>query len=262
MLEETYRTIGNLLSSHDPADLRRGLELVRAEAPLASPQDCDRLCETILPLFYIDPLDHPEHVPVIEEAILVVAGLGEAVIPSLIQGLEMGDVKAQMAIASALGWMGAKAIDPLLVEYASSCPDPSCRAFLLYALGKIKSPEIVKAGPLAAEAAHSTDLELRDTATRAIGKFAESILSGSLPANLRVGFLDVLQTNLSDHSPGVRAKSVRSLGKLAKYGHLTARERWELAVQLRRILGQDENYEWDRAYVVRKEAQEALGYVA
>ena len=56
-------------------------------------------------------------------------------------------------------------------------------------------------------------------------------------------------------------KAVRSLGKLAKHGHLTARERWELAVRLRRILGQDENFEWDRAYVVRKEAQEALGSV-
>jgi len=259
--DETYLTISKLLSSHDPADLQRGLALVRAEAPLADPQDCERLCETILPLFYIDPLDHPEHVPVIEEAIMVVAGLGEVVIPSLIQDLEMGDVKAQMAIASALGLMGAKAVDPLLAEYVSTCPDPSCRAFLLYALGKVKAPEVVKAGPLALEAASSADLELRDTATRAIGKFAESIPSGSLPADLRVGFLDVLQTNLSDYSPGVRSKAVRSLGKLAKHGHLTARERWELAARLRRILGQDENYEWDRAYVVRKEAQEALGYL-
>lgn len=28
-----------------------------------------------------------------------------------------------------------------------------------------------------------------------------------------------------------------------------------------RILGKDEQFEWDRAYVVRKEAQEAVGYV-
>ena len=53
---------------------------------------------------------------------------------------------------------------------------------------------------------------------------------------------------------------MRSLGKLAKHGHLTGRERWELAAALRRILGQDEHFEWDRAYVVRKEAKEALEY--
>jgi HEAT repeat protein len=261
MPQEIYHTISALLSSHEPADLQRGLELVQAAAATAGPELCGQLCETIMPLFYIDPLDHPEHVPVIEEAIRVVAGLGEAVIPALIQNLEMGDVKAQMAIAQALGRMGAAAVDPLIAEYHSTCPDPSCRAFLLYALGKVKAPEVVKAAPLAVEAAASSDLELRDTATRALGKFAESIPAGGLSEAVRVAALAALQRNLSDYSPGVRAKAVRSLGKFARHGHLTPREKWELAARLRRILGQDEQFEWDRAYVVRKEAQEALGYV-
>lgn len=261
MQQEIYRTISTLLSSHDPADLQRGLRLVREEAMMAGPELCEQLCETILPLFYIDPLDHPEHVPVIEEAIQVVASLGESVIPTLIQNLEMGDVKAQMAIAQALGWMGAAAVEPLVAAYNSACPDPSCRAFLLYALGKIKAPEVVQAASLAVEAARSADLELRDTATRALGKFAESIPAGALPEEIRLAAVETLRANLSDYSPGVRAKAVRSLGKLARHGHLTPREKWDLAGRLRRILGQDEQFEWDRAYVVRKEAQEALAYV-
>jgi HEAT repeat protein len=261
MLDESYRRISELLSSHVPDELLQGLALVKAEAPEATPDDAQKLCELILPLFYIDPLDHPEHVPAIEEAILAMAGLGEAVIPTLIQNLEAGDVKAQMAIAQALGWMGAKAIDPLVVEYGSTCPDPACRAFLLYALGKIKAPEIVKAAALALEAAGSPDVELRDTATRAIGKFAESIPAGGLPEEIRGGFQERLTRNLADASAGIRAKAVRSLGKLAQHGHMTARERWELAAKLHRILGEDEKYEWDRAYVVRKEAKEALQYV-
>lgn len=262
MQDDVLHTIGNLLSSHDPADLQRGLALARTAATTtAGPELCGQLCELILPIFYIDPLDHPEHVPVIEEAIRVIAGLGEAIIPTLIQNLEMGDVKAQMAIAQALGQMGARAIDPLIAEYNSTCPDPSCRAFLLYALGKVKAAEIVKAVPLAVEAARSADLELRDTATRALGKFVESIPAGGLPEELRRAMLEVLLANVGDYSAGVRAKAVRSLGKLAKYGHLSGRERWELAALLRRILGEDERFEWDRAYVVRKEAKEALGYL-
>ncbi len=261
MQEERYRTIGELLSSHDPDTLLRGVALIRAETPIASAEDAQHLCELLLPLFYIDPLDHPEHVPVIEEAIVAAAGLGEPVIPILIQNLEAGDVKAQMAMAQALGWMGAAAIDPLITEYKTTCPDPACHAFLLYALGKIKAPEVVKAAPLALEAAGSADQELRDTATRAIGKFVESIPPGGLPEEIRCGFWERLQRNLADASPGIRAKSVRSLGKMAQCGHLNGRERWELAAVLRRILGEDEAFEWDRAYVVRKEAREALGYV-
>lgn len=261
MQDETHRRISELLSSHDPGELLQGLALVKAESPTAGPEDAQKLCELLLPLFYIDPLDHPEHVPVIEAAIMAAAGLGESVIPVLIQNLEAGDVKAQMAIGQALGWMGAPAIDPLVTEYESTCPDPACRAFLLYALGKIKAPEIVKAAVLALDAAGSPDLELRDTATRAIGKFAESIPTGKLSDELRAGFQEQLTRNLADASPGIRAKAVRSLGKLAQYGHMTARARWELAAKLHRILGEDEHYEWDRAYVVRKEAKEALEYV-
>lgn len=261
MQAERYQAIGELLTSHDPDVLLRGLALIKEAASGVTPAEAQQLCELILPLFYIDPLDYPEHVPVIEEAITTAAGLGEAVIPVLIQNLEAGDVKAQMAMAQALGRLGAAAIEPLITEYHSTCPDPACRAFLLFALGKIKSPEIVKAAPLALEAAASPDLELRDTATRAIGKFVESIVPGTLPEEIRRGFWERLLRNLADASPGIRAKAVRSLGKLARYGHLSGRERWELAATLHRILGEDENYEWDRAYVVRKEAKEALAYV-
>lgn len=261
MTEERYGEIAALLESHDPGELRRGLALVSAETPTAGEQDARRLCELIVPLFYIDTLDHPEHLPVIEEAIAVTAAMGDAVIPVLIQTLESGDVKAQMALAQTLGEMGAKAIDPLLEEYDRTCPDPACRAFLLYALGKIKSPEIVRAAPLAVDAAYSPDLELRDTATRAIGKFAESIPPGGLAEAHRAAFVGVLQKNLGDASPGVRSKAVRSLGKLAKHGHLTAADRAWLARTLHRLLGEDEHFEWDRAYVVRKEAKEALAYL-
>jgi HEAT repeat protein len=238
----------------------RGLALVREHAPQASDDDARRLCELVVPLFYIDTLEHPEHMPVVEDAIRVTASMGDPVIPVLIQTLESGDVKAQMALAQALGEMGAAAVDPLLTEYEQTCPDPACRAFLLYALGKVKSPEVAQAAPLAIEAAASPDLELRDTATRAIGKFAEVIPAGGLPEDQRAAFVAALQRNLGDASPGVRSKAVRSLGKLARFGHLTGDERAWLAGALKRLLGEDEHFEWDRAYIVRKEAKEALAY--
>jgi hypothetical protein len=258
--EELLQTISALLASTEPDEILEGLELVRAQIPTAGEAESGRLFEMVFPLFYIDPLDLPGHVPVLEEAIAVVAGFGRWVIPVLIQSLESGDVKAQMAIAQALGRMGADAIAPLIAEY-EGCPEPGCGAFVLYALGKIKSPQILAAAPVALDAARASDLELRDSATRAIGKFAESIPAGDLPDELRAGLVVVLQQNLADSSPSVRAKAVRSLGKLARYGHLTAGERGQLGMTFQRILGADEAFDWDRAYVVRKEAKEALQYV-
>lgn len=260
MVEDPTYAIGKLLSSTDPDEVTVGLEKVWARVRHASEEERRQYVEMISVLFYIDPLDHPEYLPVIEDAISLVGSIGEAAIPILIQELEGGDVKAQMAVGLALGRMGVTAIPALLDQYYRLCPESSCRAFVLYALGKIKSPHIVDALPAALEAAGADDQEVRDSATRALGKFAESIPPGSLKPEVVDGIVERVRANLADSSPAIRAKAVRTLGKLARYGHLSAAQCAELVITLHRILGEDEHFEWDRAYVVRKEAREALQY--
>ena len=261
MPEDSYRTIERLLASAKPEEIREGLKLVKNEISRIGTGEARPLFEMVSTIFYIDPLDRPDLVPVLEEAISLVAGLGKSIIPVLVEQLDAGDLKAQMAVAQALGRMGDEAIEPLIAAYESST-DSVRREFILYALGKVKSPRVTKAAHLALEAAQSADLELRDTGTRAIGKFAESIPPSHLAEEVRRGFIESLQNNLADPSPGIRAKAVRSLGKLAKHGHLTPKERQKLKATCLLILGKDEKFEWDRAYAVRKEAEEALSYVS
>lgn len=261
MVESLTRAINKLLSSTDPEEVSIGLDKIWARLPSAAPDEKLRYVEMVSALFYIDTLDHPEYLPVVEDAIALVGSVGEPAIPLLMQELEGGDVKAQMAIGLAMGHMGAAAIPVLLEQYHHLCPESGCRAFVLYALGKIKSPTIVDALPTALEAAAAADQEMRDSATRALGKFAESIPPGSLEPGVVARIEERVRANLADGSPAIRAKAVRTLGKLARYGHLSPEQCAELTVTLHRILGEDEHYEWDRAYVVRKEAQEALQYV-
>jgi hypothetical protein len=259
MPENTYETIQTLLSSTEPDDLRQGLELVRSEIARIGSRESRPLFEMVSAIFYIDPLDHPELMPILDEAISLVVGFGAWVTPVLIETLDAGDLKAQTAIAHALGRIGTDAIKPLLAEYESST-EPARHIFVLYALGKIDSPAIVQAAPLALEAAQSSDLELRDTAIRAIGKFVESIPPTDLSPQLRRDFIETLRANLADPNAGIRAKAIRSLGKLARYGHLTDSGCEELKATCYLLLGTDENYAWDRAYIVRKQAKEALLY--
>jgi HEAT repeat protein len=259
MQEDSYRTIATLLASTKPEDLRQGLELVREEIARVGCDEAKPLFELVASTFYIDPLDYPELVPLLDEALSLAVGFGECVIPSLIEKLDAGDVKAQMAAAHALGRIGADAIEPLMEEYQTKT-DPGQRVFILYALSKIKSPKIIRVLPLTLESAGSSNLELRDTATRALGKFVESISPSELSEELGQNIMKKLRENLADPNPGIRAKAVRSLGKLAKFGHLSPEEREKLKTTFDLILGK-ENFEWDRAYIVRKQAEEALNYV-
>ena len=259
-MEDSHRSIEKLLASSKPEEIRQGLKLAKSEIARVGISEAKSLFEIVSTIFHIDPLDRPDLLPVLDEAISLVVSFGKWIIPILVEQLDAGDIKAQMAVAQALGRIGDEAIEPLIAAYESSS-DPARRSFVLYALGKIKSPNVTKAARLALEAAQSYNLELRDTAARAIGKFAESIPPSQLTGEVRKGFIKELQSNLANPNPGIRAKAMRSLGKLAKYGHLTTDERQRVRTTCLIILGREENYEWDRAYVVRKEAEEALAYV-
>ena len=179
MSEKSYENIRTLLASSKPEELRRGLELVRQEISRVGTSEARPLFEMVSAMFYIDPLDHPELVPILDQAVSLVVGFGAWVIPMLVENLDAGDIKAQLAIGHALGRIGADAIEPLMTEYEAS-DDPERHMFLLYALGKIKSPKIVQAAQLAIEAARSPDLELRDTATRATSLACTATTAGRL----------------------------------------------------------------------------------
>ena len=257
--DDPYGAIRTLLTSADAGDLRKGLELAEREIARVGSSEARPLFEIVSAVFYLDPLDRPDLMPVLDEAVNLVVGFGEWVIPVLVDHLEAGDVKAQLAVGHALGRIGAEAIAPLMAKY-DAVADPAVRPFVLYALGKIGSPRVAEAVPLMLEAAASDDVEIRDTAARALGRMAESIPPGGMPDDQRRAVVDKLHALLAETNVGVRSKAVRSLGKLAKAGHLTGPELETLAGACRRLLGQDESFEWDRAYVVRKEAEEALLY--
>ncbi len=255
--DESHAEIRALLSRTDPADLRRGLSLLEEEIARTGARESRPLFEILASFFYLDPLDLPELVPILDEAGSLVVGFGDWVIPALVDHLEAGDVKAQLAVGHALGRIGADAVEPLLAKY-DRLADPSVRPFVLYALGKIASPRVVRALPLMLEALGSPDLETRDTAARALGRMADSIPPDGMPPDLRRTAVERLHATLADPNAGIRAKALRSLGKMAARGHMTDEERGILGEVCRRLLGQDEAFDWDRAYIVRKEAETAL----
>ena len=259
MDDNSLRNIEKFLTGDSVEELRKGLKMAEPEISRVDSDKARELLEILSTLFYLDTIERPELAPILDEAIRLVAKLGKRFIPDLLKKFDGQDFKAQLAIANALGRIGDDAINPLIQEFRR-VPDNDRRAFIIYALGKIKSPHVIASVPLVLEAAQMPHAELQDTATRAIGKLAESILSGSLPEEMRHGMIVLLQKNLSSENAGIRSKALRSFGKLARYGHLTPDEKGKLKEMCERIVGDDDRFEWDHAYIVRREAQEAMKY--
>mgnify|MGYP001057926095 FL=1 len=257
MASEKYQEIQTLLGSDQPEEIHQGLLMIREELPSIDEEAARSLFEMVSVLFHVDLFDHPDQAGVVDEAISLVADFGEEVITYLLNDLDAGDMKAQLAIGHAFGRVGEPALEPLLESYKCE-ENEECRIFLVYALGKIQSPRVLEAFEQVLGAANSENLELRDTAIRALGRFVEQIEPEDLPAAYKERMLDAIQKNLADTSAGVRAKAIRSYGKLARYGHLNQEEKAKLRETCELLLGVDEQFDWDRAYIVRKEAQEAL----
>jgi HEAT repeat protein len=257
MAADKYQEIKSLLNSFKSEEIHQGLVMIREELHNISEEDAKSLFDMVSALFYIDLLDHPEHAYVLDEAVGLVADFGEFVVPILLNNLDAGDMKAQLTIGHAFGRVGEPALEPLLESFKCEVSE-ECRIFLVYAMGKIRSPKVLEAFEHVLTAARSENLELRDTAVRALGNFIEVIDPADLPPEYKKGMLEAIRANLADPSAGVRSKAIRSYGKLARYGHLDQAEKQLCKETCELLLGADDQYDWDRAYIVRKEAQEAL----
>lgn len=229
-----------------------------AEKIMSSLGESDFLAtvEALTALFYMDTYDNPEFAPLVKRTSEVLCEQKERAIRPLINKLNSTDIKFVMNIADTLGKMGAASLRTLMETYENT-DDANTRIFALYAIGKIKDPVVRNAVQLIIKATGDSNREIRDTAVRTAGKMAEVTPASKLPDYIRDQLCDEVINSAKDRSTAVRAKALRSLGKMAKNGYLNADQKSKVVKISHNLLGNAEA-EADDAFIVRKEAQFAL----
>jgi len=248
------------LISERPEEVERGVGRLREWLPALPEAEFHRAVEGLCELLYVDTHDRPDLAPSLELVVQALAGAGERVVLHLLDLMRGSDIKSHAFLARALGLVGLPAL-PALRRFLVTEEDPYSRAFALYTLGKIRDPEIREAIPEMVGALVHPDKEVRDSAARALGKVTDVVPAEALAEGRRAEIFEALFRVLGDFQPAVRAKAIRSLGKMVRAGYLTPTQEERVGVAARSILGQDEAFEWDRAYIVRRQAEEALGHV-
>ncbi len=245
------------LASTDPARLGRAVEWLGRHL-VGLPDAAFRASvEALCGLFFVDTFDRPDLEPLLARAETTLVHCGPRVIPQLLGFMKGSDIKSHFHLARALGRIGTPAIEPLR-KFVATEDDPYCRSFGLFALGKIRDPEVNAALPEVAGCLMHPDREVRDSAARTLGRIVEVVPASLLSERRRTELFDALARCLSDAQPVVRAKTIRSLGKMGAAGYLSPAQVESTRQAAHAMLGHGEQYEWDLAYIVRREAQEAL----
>ncbi len=245
------------LSGASRDEVERAVHDLGQRLPNLPEADFRAVVEGLCSLFYIDAYDRPDLEPALDLAVHYLGRQGVRVVPLLLEFMEGSDIKSHMHLAQAVAAVGSPALAHLR-RFIATADDPYSRSFGLFALGKLRDPAIEQALPEVLGALMHPDQEVRDSASRTLGKIAQVVPPDRLTLRRRTEMFEALFRILDDRMPGVRAKGVRSLGKLAAAGYLTGAQEDQLRATLRRLLGHDDAYDWDKAFIVRREAEEAL----
>jgi HEAT repeat protein len=247
------------LRSDRPGAIGEGLESLGVHMARLPEAEFRGAVEELCALFYVDTADRPDLQPLLDRAVEILAAQGPRVVAQLLELMKGSDIKSHLYLARALAAIGHPALAPLRRVIATD--DPYGRSFALFAVGKIHDPAVREALPEVIGSLMHPDKEVRDSAARTLGKIAEAVPAGQLAEDRRTEIFEVLFRTLADAQPAVRAKAVRSLGKLARFGYLAAAQEQRVRLAVLRILGRDEAHEWDRAFIVRREAEETLRHL-
>lgn len=256
-LEEVYEK----LRAQDPHTILETLIELNRSIPKLDRDAREKLASAVSSLFYIDTVDMPEFTTVLDMAVKVVAGMGPELIPYHLQEMQGTDFKALLCFARVLAALGTESINPI-VEACEGSEETHLLVGAIYALSKIRDESVLKGFPLIVGLCNNPAKELRDTAVRALGKLVQHLPPSCFTPEQTEEAFEALMAATQDSSPGIRAKGVRGLGKMENRGLLNAQTREKTHMRIRQILGQHETYCWDTAYIVRREAEEALEYFA
>jgi hypothetical protein len=214
------------------------------------------IADAVMSIFYLDDDEESKYAELHDTVVEVLSKMGSDIIEVLIGGMVGTEMHAEHHIAHTLGRMGQPAIEAL-VKLFRTADDPVVRGLALHALSHIDDPALIGILDEVIVILDHDSAELRDAATGAIGSMIECIGGLCLSPESYSKVFDKLIATLSDPHGGTRSKAVRSIGKLAKMNILNDEQKARLLPVITGILGIDDRHQWDRAFIVRREAEEA-----
>lgn len=190
----------------------------------------------------------------------VLAGFGSDIIPFVADQILEADSESAAYFGQTLTKFGGEGLDYVLANWTSFEEKDGNLINLLLALSYFNIADAITAMPILLKKVRDPDHQMAAAAIYAIGRLVQKLKAQWFDANLRQKMFEAVLGTLSHMQGVVRKNAASTLGKMFRKGLLTDEQRTKVYKEFLAITGKDEQNRWDRAFIVRREAESFLPY--
>lgn len=257
---DQVNAIINSLDTHSAESVTQGLKAVKAIKVLTFEEKLT-LTKAFSDVFSHVHYSNTTHLP--KQAIRIerlIARCGTEMFPFLLKEILQADTESAVYFGKSLARSGVPALEFLLPKLDEHRDNDHDLINLLQTLSLFKIPEVVKALPAILTAAQHNNHQVTAMGLYAAGRIVQKHRATAFSEELRSTLFDSIFRFLSNPQVLVRKNAARALGKMMRKGLLTPEKESKLYKAFLAIAGRDEYNNWDRAFIVRREAEDFLPY--
>jgi len=188
----------------------------------------------------------------------LLSGFGEDVVPFLLEELINADAESAAYLGKTIALIDSPNMELILQAWDENIDDDFALINIIQAFSYFKSKLIIEAFPQIIVACKAANFQVRAMALYTLGKLSLRLPPSNFTNKLRLSMFDAALVLLTDTKPLVRKNAARTLGKMQKRALLTDNQRIKSLDAFKAILGTDGRHKWDRAFIVRHEAEHFL----
>ena len=189
-----------------------------------------------------------------------IAKFGPEMIPLLFNHLIEADSETGAYIGKAFARNGIEGLNYLLPKLTEHRDKEHDLINLIQAVSYFKIPEATTAVPFILSAAQHVNHQVTSTALYTVGRLAQKLPASAFSEELRSFIFNSCFRFLSHAQGLVRKNAARTLGKMLRKGLLSDENEKKVHKAFMSITGRDEHHNWDRAFIVRREAEDFLPF--
>jgi ferredoxin--NADP+ reductase len=260
IMTERIEQIANLIKTSEVHEVTEGITLAENLKNLSTEEKKD-LAEVLSDIFYFH--DYSGISPMAKLAIRaeqIIAGLDCEVVPFLISELVFADSESAAYFGKAIAFNPCSDIQVILDAWNEYEDDHFAVLNLIQTLSYYRTADTLKAFPQLLVATKSDNFQLRGMSVYTLGKLMERKKKEDFSPELQLQLYDSIYERISDSKPIVRQQAAHALGQMQHKRLLTDPQRIQVLAAFNAILGRDNRHKWDRAFIVRNEAEKFLPF--